>query len=203
MGLVVRMGESCTYPGTTDEFTVNESGRGSFLTFLAGIRIRINNQTINGRVYDLLASHQGSGVWRIDRVAGSTEAPATPPMTGGGGMEPVDTSPSFAADAGPGNQRYTVGTAIDTLTLPEATGGDGTLTYTLAPAVPGLSFNATTRRLTGTPTEASAYAMTYTVTDDDGDTDTLSFTITTTSPEPEPAGLCAGGPNGIQCPGGW
>ena len=189
VGLVVRMGESCTYPGTTDAFTVNESGRGSFLTFLAGIRIRINNQTINGRVYDLLASHQGSGVWRIDRVAGSTEAPATPPMTGGGGMEPVDTSPSFAADAGPGNQRYTVGTAIDTLTLPEATGGDGTLTYTLAPAVPGLSFNATTRRLTGTPTEASAYAMTYTVTDDDGDTDTLSFTITTTSPEPEPEGF--------------
>ena len=48
-------------------------------TILAGIRIRIDNQTINGRVYDLLASHQGDGVWRIDRVAGSTEVP-----TGGG-----------------------------------------------------------------------------------------------------------------------
>ena len=72
VGLIVRIGESCTYPGTTDAFTVNERGRGSFLTFLAGIRIRINNQTINGRVYDFLASHQGDGVWRIDRVAGST-----------------------------------------------------------------------------------------------------------------------------------
>ena len=50
--------------------------RGSFLTFLAGIRIRINNRTIDGRVYDFGASHQGDGVWRIDRVAGSTEPPS-------------------------------------------------------------------------------------------------------------------------------
>ena len=182
VGLLVQIGESCTYPGTSDEFTVNDRGRGTFLTFLAGIRIRITNQTINGRVYDLLAVHQGSGVWRFDRVAGSTEAP-----TGGGTETGSDTSPVLGS--GPGNQTYTVDTAIDTLTLPEASGGDGTLSYSLAPAVPGLSFNATTRQLTGTPTTASAYAMTYTVTDDDGDTDTLSFTITTTSPEPEPEGF--------------
>lgn len=71
-GLLVGIGESCTYPGTTDEFSVNARGRGSFLDRLAGIRIRINNETINGRVYDFEASHQGDGVWRIDRVAGST-----------------------------------------------------------------------------------------------------------------------------------
>ena len=86
VSLSVSIGQSCTYPGTTDAFSVNDRGRGSFLTFLAGIRIRITNQTINGRVYDFEASHQGDGVWRIDRVAGSTEAPETPPMTGGGGM---------------------------------------------------------------------------------------------------------------------
>ena len=67
--LLVQIGETCTYPGTTDEFSVNERGRGSFLDRLAGIRIRINNETINGRVYDFEASHQGDGVWRIDRVA--------------------------------------------------------------------------------------------------------------------------------------
>ncbi len=71
-GLLVRPGESCTYPGTDDEFTVNERGRGSFLGRLRGIRIRINNETIDGRVYDFLATHQGDGVWRIDRVAGET-----------------------------------------------------------------------------------------------------------------------------------
>ena len=70
-GLLVGIGESCTYPGTTDEFSVNERGRGSFLGRLAGIRIRFDNETINGRVYDFLATHQGDGVWRIDRVAGS------------------------------------------------------------------------------------------------------------------------------------
>ena len=69
-GLLVGIGESCTYPGTTDEFSVNARGRASFLDRLAGIRIRIDNETINGRVYDFLASHQGDGVWRIDRVAG-------------------------------------------------------------------------------------------------------------------------------------
>ena len=74
-GLLVRIGQSCAYPGTTDEFSVNARGRGRFLGRLAGIRIRINNQTIDGQVYDFLASHQGDGVWRIDRVAGSTEAP--------------------------------------------------------------------------------------------------------------------------------
>ena len=72
-GLLVGIGQSCTYPGTTDEFSVNARGRGSFLGRLAGIRIRINNETINGRIYDFAASHQGDGVWRIDRIAGRTE----------------------------------------------------------------------------------------------------------------------------------
>ena len=71
-GLLLGPGESCTYPGTTDEFSVNARGRGSFLGRLAGIRIRFDNETVDGRVYDFAASHQGDGVWRIDRVAGST-----------------------------------------------------------------------------------------------------------------------------------
>ena len=71
-GRLVGIGESCAYPGTADEFSVNVRGRGRFLDRLAGIRIRIDNETINGRVYDFAASHQGDGVWRIDRVAGST-----------------------------------------------------------------------------------------------------------------------------------
>ena len=73
VGLLLEIGESCTYPGTMDQFSVNVRGRGSFLGRLAGIRIRINNETINGRVYDFEASHQGDGVWRIDRIAGSIE----------------------------------------------------------------------------------------------------------------------------------
>ena len=371
VSLLVEIGESCTYPGTMDAFTVNVRGRGSFLTFLAGIRIRIDNQTIDGRVYDFLASHQGDGVWRIDRIAGSTEVPTDGGMGDGdddnGGVpnandafpqdpdESVDTdgdgignnadttlryycstdatistadtelgtdavsglaaaaasnesialtAPSTAGtyyygacvdpvsgESGTGNncssavrgtvsdspmaiesfdlgpnidyptgiafandrlyvvsgrgvyayhasgqrdaaadidldpdnswsggitfandrlyvvdyrydkvyvydgsiqaggtdgfgtvtiadQHYEASTAISPLTLPAASGGNGALTYSLSPDVPGLSFNATTRQLTGTPTTVRTYAMTYTVMDDDGDVDSLSFTIT-------------------------
>lgn len=159
-GLIVRIGASCTYPGTTGEFTVNDRGRGQFLTRLAGIRFNIRNETINGQVYDFGASHQGDGVWLINRVAGRTQAP------------------SFDEAANPGDRTYMRGTAIEPLTLPAASGGDTPLRYSLAPEVPGLSFDASARRLAGTPTSAGTYDMSYTVTDTDGDADSLSFTIT-------------------------
>ena len=89
----------------------------------------------------------------------------------------VDRFPSFRTADGPGDQAYTVGTAIDTLTLPEASGGNGTLSYTLTPSVPGLTFGAATRRLTGTPSTAGSYAMTFTASDEDDDTDSLRFNI--------------------------
>ena len=174
VGMTLRSGESCTYQGTTDVFSVNVRGRASFLGRLAGIRIRIDNETINGRVYDFEASHQGDGVWRIDRIAGSTEPPTDDGTDEGTG---TDASPSFEAGAGPGNQMYTVGTAISALTLPEASGGDGTLTYSLSPDVPGLTFDGTLRQLTGVPSTTGTYAMTYTATDGDGDTATLRFNI--------------------------
>ena len=83
-GLLLQPGESCAYPDTDDEFTVNVRGRGRFLDRLAGIRVRINNESIDGRVYDFEASHQGDGVWRIDRVAGSTEPPSADDTDGDG-----------------------------------------------------------------------------------------------------------------------
>ena len=93
------------------------------------------------------------------------------------GSGDVDRFPGFRSATAPDNQTYAVGAAIDTLTLPAATGGNPPLTYSLSPGVPGLSFNAATRQLTGTPTAAGTYAMTYTVTDADGDIDSLRFTI--------------------------
>ena len=87
----------------------------------------------------------------------------------------------------PNDQTYTMGRPITALTLPAATGGTGTLTYTLTgpassalgQAVPGLTFTATSRILTGTPTTAATTALTYTVTDDNGSTasDTLTLTV--------------------------
>ncbi len=99
----------------------------------------------------------------------------------------ADTAPAFATGVAPPGQTYTVGSAI-TLTLPEAAGGNGGLTYALNPdvatAVPGLVFDANTRIVSGTPTTiAGAVMLTYTAGDADdnvaaGDTDTLTFSVT-------------------------
>ena len=86
---------------------------------------------------------------------------------------------AFAQGAAIANQSWTAGTAISTLQLPEAAGGKAPLTYSLTTPLPtGLTFDATARTLTGTPTAAfSKTSFTYTVTDGDGDTATLTFDI--------------------------
>ena len=75
-------------------------------------------------------------------------------------------------------QPYTVDKEITPLVLPAATGGKGTLTYTLTPEIPGLEFDAGARELRGTPTETGTYDMTYTARDEKDRTATLEFTIT-------------------------
>ncbi|MDE2902444.1 MAG: fibronectin type III domain-containing protein [Chloroflexota bacterium] len=65
-------------------------------------------------------------------------------------------------------------------TLPAASGGSGALTYQLAPAVGnGLTFDATTRTLAGTPLAATNLATyTYTVTDGANKTAQIPFHLT-------------------------
>ena len=97
--------------------------------------------------------------------------------------DPPDTEPGFGAQRIT-NQTYAVGTAIDPLVLPAATGGDSPLTYSLTPTVPGLQFSSTTRTLSGTPDRAGIHSMTYRVVDHDGDAATLTFAILVTEPAP-------------------
>ena len=68
VGLLVIPGESCTYPGTNTEFSVDSSGSGRFLFVTAGQTISLVNSNINGQDYTFVATNQGGGVWRIDRV---------------------------------------------------------------------------------------------------------------------------------------
>ena len=94
-----------------------------------------------------------------------------------------DLVPTFG-DAVVPAQNYSVATTITPLTLPEAKGGDGTLTYALTPPTlpQGLTFDADTRTLSGTPTAVQARTMyTWTAWDEDGDTARLPFTLEVTS----------------------
>ncbi len=77
------------------------------------------------------------------------------------------------------DQTYTQGTPIADLTLPAATDGAAPLAYSIEGAsLPiGLTFDADTRVLMGTPTGTQLATLTYTVTDSAGATDTLSLRI--------------------------
>ena len=162
-GMTLNPGDSCAYPGTSEMFSVSADGSARFLIVGSERLINIPTQTYRGHEYDFRASHQGEGVWRIERIQGQ--------------QAPTGSTPSFSNAAHPGDQTYTLDTATETLSLPEASGGDGTLVYSLSPSVPGLNFHADTRQLSGTPTEVGSYDVTYRVTDADGDSDTLAFTI--------------------------
>ena len=135
---------------------------------------------LGGHEQDGPSHRAGAGAFVLAACARATPKPDPEP--------PSDVAPSFG-DAEVADQTYTVGAGIEPLELPAATGGDGELTYALSPAVPGLSFAAATRTLSGTPSEAGTHAMTYTATDADDNTDaadaaTLTFTITVEQPAP-------------------
>ena len=94
-----------------------------------------------------------------------------------------DTAPVF--DETIDDQSYTEGVGIDDLILPMAGGGNGTLTYTLTPALPnGLEFDDQALEISGRPELAQAATeYTYTVSDSDfnveaSDMDTITFMIT-------------------------
>ncbi|MDE0005619.1 MAG: Ig domain-containing protein [Rhodospirillaceae bacterium] len=159
---------------TSGVFIPTISDGGSLLITSSGTTITLNDgayfELSDGTRYTCTTA-DGCTVVNGSVTAGSVTGRAA-------GSGDVDRFPTFRDATGPGDQSYNTGTAIDTLTLPEASGGNGALTYSLSPGVPGLSFNSSSRQLTGTPSTANTYAMTYTVTDEDGDTDTLSFTVT-------------------------
>lgn len=71
----------------------------------------------------------------------------------------------------------TAGTPMTDVTLPEAMGGSGDITYSVTPMVPGLAFNPATRVLGGTPTTPGTFPLTYTATTAGGDEATLTLTV--------------------------
>ena len=68
VNLIVGPGESCTYPGTSTEFSVDSNGTGHFLFISAGSEIEIRNSTISLVTYTFVASKQSSGSWLVEEV---------------------------------------------------------------------------------------------------------------------------------------
>ena len=84
-----------------------------------------------------------------------------------------------------------VGTAIEAIELPEAVGGEGDRTYTVSNELPaGLSFDAATRMVSGTPTTVGTTEVVYTVIDAEGSAAT-KFTIEITEALPPTASVAS------------
>ena len=107
------------------------------------------------------------------------------------GTEPTPVDPTrltFAADDAVDDQEYTVGVAIDPLVLPAAMGGDAPLTYSVSTLPAGLSFDRTTRTISGTPMAKTdgAVDIFYTVIDSTRDASAMIFTIAVQEAEMPP-----------------
>ncbi len=66
--LIVEPGESCIYPGTSAEFSVDSDGTGRFLIVSSGSGIELRSTDINGVTYTFVASRQSDGNWLVEEV---------------------------------------------------------------------------------------------------------------------------------------
>ncbi|MBT2395409.1 S8 family serine peptidase [Streptomyces sp. ISL-100] len=102
--------------------------------------------------------------------AGLTDADKTARAVVGTPAGPVNVT-------NPGNQTATVGTATS-LQIQATTTAGGTLSYSATGLPAGLSVNASTGLISGTPTTAGPSSVTVTATDSTGPSDSESFTWT-------------------------
>jgi len=103
----------------------------------------------------------------------------------------------------PGTQSGTVGTAVTPLQIQATDSQAGcTLTYSATGLPAGLSINASTGLITGTPTVAGAYTITITITDCTGVTTKIIFTWPI-SPLVQSGSCKVVYTNNSQWPGGW
>ena len=100
-GLVVRPGESCTYPGSSQVLSVDGEGKGRwsaipFLTFSGEINVSL---TVNGREERFVARPQSDGSWIIEEAGGSeaqTSEATNTPMPTPEPQAPITASDPFA-----------------------------------------------------------------------------------------------------------
>jgi hypothetical protein len=109
----------------------------------------------------------------IETCTGSAQQLWNLPTGGGGNIVTV---------TGPGNQTSTVGTAASAQVSASDSATGQTLTYSATGLPAGLSINASTGLISGTPTTAGTSTVTATAKDTTGATGTASFTWTVKAP---------------------
>ena len=150
------------------------------LTFDAGTRQWSGAPTEPG-IFEL--------VYKVEDVHGDSDQLYVPIYV----RETTDTMPSFSGVDAPRDMTLQIGVAIEPVQLPAATGGNAPVFYFLLPEIPGMSFDAETRRLSGTPTSTGVYEMTYVAEDYDYEYDQLEFTVTVVVPASSATPLDIGG----------
>ena len=158
VGLVLRAGDSCTYPGTSQTLTVNADGTATFgsITSGGGINITSNNLVLS-------ASRQSDGSWIIARVG--TESVNRAPQA-------VRTIPSQTLTEG-GSAR-----TVDVAANFEDPDGDP-LTYRATSSQSNIvRANVSGSQITLTPVAAGTATVTVTATDRGGRSATQQFDVT-------------------------
>ena len=117
------------------------------------------------------------GTTATDTVEVTVVDRADPDAGGPASIAEAGLAPAFGA--GIDDLAWKRDRAIAPVVLPAAEGGDGTLSYALAPALPdGAVLDAAARQISGTPTAlAPRTRYTWTATDADGDTAAIAFHI--------------------------
>jgi hypothetical protein len=136
-----------------------------------------NGELVNPNSGLCLGDPGGNTASRLDieTCTGSAQQQWTLPTgTGGGGGNTVTVT-------GPGNQNSTVGTAASVQIHASDSAGGQTLTYSATGLPAGLSINASSGLISGTPSAAGTSNVTVTATDGTGAAGSTSFTWTVTS----------------------
>jgi subtilase family serine protease len=137
---------------------------------------------------DIVVGNNNYGPSAAATVTGYSAGPGYD-MASGLGTPIGDALASVLCDtvtvANPGSQSATSGKAIGTLAMvAKSSAGATPLSYAATGLPPGLTIDASSGAISGTPSAVGAYTVTVTVTDADGKTGTAGFSWTVGAPPP-------------------
>lgn len=95
-GQVLAPLDRCTYPGTSNDFWVDESGVGHFLFFAASSVINAQNANINNQPYDFSARKQADGSWIIETAGAPSDSVRISDLIAAAGDAPSAAAASVA-----------------------------------------------------------------------------------------------------------